>query len=324
MIHWGIIGCGNVTEVKSGPAFNKVNGSRLLAVMRRDAVKAKDYARRHGVPKWYSDAQQLIDDPEVTAIYIATPPLFHEPYALAAMQAGKPVYLEKPMSVNAVAAARICQASVKKESRLSVAHYRRQQPLFLHLKKMLDDGYIGKIQKVQMNYFQPHQSPLIAQTGHPWRLDPEISGGGLFHDLAPHQLDLMIYFFGHALRASGNSWNSAGLYKAPDSVEGEIVFENDISFQGSWCFTSEVQKDDCLITGEKGSIHFSVFLPQPIKAITGGQEKLFHFEPLPHVQQPMIQKVVEFFSGQGPNPCTPQDGLRVMELIDAFSKANNP
>ena len=97
-IKWGIIGCGDVTEVKSGPAFNKVKNSGLVAVMRRDAEKAEDYARRHTVPKWYSDANKLIHDPEVNAIYIATPPSSHEEYTMAAFDAGKPVYVEKPMS----------------------------------------------------------------------------------------------------------------------------------------------------------------------------------------------------------------------------------
>src|ERR1051326_4587202 len=103
-IKWGIIGCGDVTEVKSGPAFNKVKSSELIAVMRRDAEKAKDYAGRHKVAKWYSDANDLINDPEVNAIYVATPPSSHEEYAMAAFAAGKPVYMEKPMSVNAASA----------------------------------------------------------------------------------------------------------------------------------------------------------------------------------------------------------------------------
>src|ERR1700730_9641033 len=97
VISWGIIGCGNVTEVKSGPAFNKVNHSRLVAVMRRDAAKAADYAKRHQVPAWYSDAESMINDPAVNAVYIATPPKFHEEYVIAALQKGKLVYVEKPV-----------------------------------------------------------------------------------------------------------------------------------------------------------------------------------------------------------------------------------
>jgi predicted dehydrogenase len=81
-IRWGIIGCGDVTEIKSGPAFNKVANSKLVAVMRRDSAKAADYAKRHHVPKWYDDASKLINDPEVNAIYIATPPLQHDYFTI--------------------------------------------------------------------------------------------------------------------------------------------------------------------------------------------------------------------------------------------------
>ena len=63
-IGWGIIGCGNVTEVKSGPAFQKTRGSRLVAVMRRSGELARDYAKRHGVSKWYDNAEALVNDPK--------------------------------------------------------------------------------------------------------------------------------------------------------------------------------------------------------------------------------------------------------------------
>ena len=111
MINWGIIGCGDVTEVKSGPAFNKVPGSRLIAVMRRDAEKAADYASRHQVDRWYANANALIQDPDVNAIYIATPPDVHEQYALAAIKAGKPVYVEKPMALNFASAKNMALAA---------------------------------------------------------------------------------------------------------------------------------------------------------------------------------------------------------------------
>ena len=100
IIRWGMIGCGSVTEVKSGPAFNKVPNSKLMAVMRRDAEKVKDYAQRHHVPYYFTDVDELINHPEVDAIYIATPPKFHAAYAEKAMKVGKPVYVEKPMALN--------------------------------------------------------------------------------------------------------------------------------------------------------------------------------------------------------------------------------
>ena len=74
ILKWGFIGCGEVTEIKSGPAFSDVEGSSVVAVMSRTKSNAKSYAERHHIKRWYTDAQQLIDDPDVNAVYIATPP----------------------------------------------------------------------------------------------------------------------------------------------------------------------------------------------------------------------------------------------------------
>ncbi|MEJ7677692.1 MAG: Gfo/Idh/MocA family oxidoreductase [Segetibacter sp.] len=195
-IQWGIIGCGDVTEVKSGPAFNKVTDSNLIAVMRRDAAKAQDYAERHNVPKWYTNAYDLINDPEINGIYVATPPLQHEEYTIASLQAGKPVYVEKPMAVSAAAARRMADAANKNEIKLSVAHYRRAQPVFIKLKELLDAKTIGDIKFANLQFFAPSLSAdQLKETKIKWRVDPAVAGGGLFHDLAPHQLDLMLYLF---------------------------------------------------------------------------------------------------------------------------------
>ena len=99
-IKWGFIGCGEVTEKKSGPAFNEVPGSQVVAVMSRSEKKARSYAERHHIRKWYTDAQELIDDPDVNAVYIATPPSSHATFAIMAMKAGKPVYVEKPLAAS--------------------------------------------------------------------------------------------------------------------------------------------------------------------------------------------------------------------------------
>ncbi|HEX8316134.1 MAG TPA: Gfo/Idh/MocA family oxidoreductase [Flavisolibacter sp.] len=320
VINWGIIGCGNVTEVKSGPAFQKVAASGLVAVMRRNGAKAKDYAERHGVPKWYSNADELINDPDVNAIYVATPPLSHEEYAIRALVAGKPVYVEKPMTINALAAERILQASQEAGVKLCVAHYRRQQPLFLKIKEWLDTDAIGDVQVVNLQFFQPHNSDVIASTEAAWRLDPALSGGGLFHDLAPHQLDLMLYFFGKPKTVSGLSLNTAGLYSADDTTSGQIVFESGVVFNGIWCFTLPAKRDHCEIIGTRGIIRFSVFDHQPVQLIKDGKDESFAFEKLPHVQQPMIAKVVEYFLGQSHNPCSAEEGLEVMKMIDAFTR----
>ncbi len=320
-IQWGIIGCGDVTEVKSGPAFNKVNHSSLVAVMRRDAAKAEDYARRHAVPKWYADAQQLIDDPDVNAIYIATPPQSHEDYTLRSLQAGKPVYVEKPMATSAAAAIRMQQAAADSGVKLCVAHYRKAQPRFMKVKALLEAGEIGEVRLVNLQLVQPPQPAQVADINQFWRLDPSISGGGLFHDLSPHQLDLMQYFFGSYDSASGFALNQAGLYKAADFVTGIIRFSNGIVFNGSWCFSGaeNEQRDIVEIIGAAGCIRFSTFSTHQIVLNKKGEEQVIAFDDLPHVQQPMIAAVVNYFLEGGPNPSSAESAVATMQLIEAFT-----
>jgi predicted dehydrogenase len=320
-INWGIIGCGDVTEQKSGPAFNKVAGSKLVAVMRRNADKAKDYASRHNVPKWYTDAYQLIADPDVNAIYIATPPLNHAEFCIAALKAGKPVYVEKPMSTDVGSARKMMEVSEQGGVKLSVAHYRREHPYFKKVKDLIDSGVIGEVLMANIQIFQPQSSAIIGQTEDQWRLNPKISGGGYFYDLAPHQLDLMIHFFGPVTKASGISGNISQSYEADDATSGTILFNNQVLFTGTWCFScSPIHATDyCEIIGTKGRITFSFFDWKPIVVDAESVKETINPEALAHVQLPMIEKVVEYFQDKGPNPCSAMDGVIVMELIDSFA-----
>ena len=320
-IKWGIIGCGDVTEVKSGPAFSKADNSELVAVMRRNADKAQDYANRHQVPKWYADAHALINDPEINAIYVATPPLYHEEYTLAALSAGKPVYVEKPVTINAESCIRMAQAAVTHNTKLSVAHYRRALPVFNKVKQLLDTHAIGDVRFVNLQMLQPDKSAIIANSEENWRIDPAISGGGLFHDLAPHQLDLMLYYFGSIKSICGTSANQAGFYKADDIVSGNILFENGVIFQGLWCFSvNQAQtKDVCEVIGSKGKISFPIF-GSKITMEVDERTDVFDFVNPKHIQQPMIQEVVNYFLDKGTNPCSAEQATEVMQIMDTFTR----
>lgn len=321
-INWGIIGCGDVTEVKSGPAFNKVAQSSLVAVMRRDAAKVKDYAQRHGVPRYYTDAQALINDPDINAIYIATPPDSHEAYTLAAIAAGKPVYVEKPMTVNTASAVKMVAAATEHNIKLVVAHYRRQQPLYQQLKTIIDSNVLGDIRLVKLSMVKKRLTAEQLQTDKTsWRVNKAIAGGGLFHDLAPHQLDILYYLFGHARQVQGIATNQAGIYEADDMVAGNILFENGILFQGNWCFSmAQVREEDsCIITGENGRVSFSFFNPGPLLVELGNTKQEYSFPVLPHVQQPMIEQVVQYFLGNAANPCTGEEGITVMKWLDVIT-----
>ena len=304
MIKWGFIGCGDVTEKKSGPAFNKVEGSKVVAVMSRNVEKAKSYAERHHVPRWYTDPQELVDDPDVNAVYIATPPSSHATFAIMAMKAGKPVYIEKPMAACYEDCLRINRISEETGIPCFVAYYRRYLPYFQKVKQLVNDGAIGKILHVQIRFAQPPSASDCDQTNQPWRLDASIAGGGYFYDLAPHQIDILQDMFGCILEAKGFSSNRAGLYTAEDSVSACFKFENGLPGSGSWCFVAhESAKEDRIeIIGDRGMICFSTFSYAPIALHTQHGREEFNFENPENIQYPLIKAVVEHL--QNKNICT--------------------
>ncbi len=316
-IRWGIIGCGDVTEVKSGPALQKARGSALAAVMRRNAALAEDYARRHGVPRWYADAHALIDDPEVDAVYVATPPSTHKQYTLLAAAAGKPVYVEKPMALNHGECLEMIAACRAAGAPLFVAYYRRALPRFLKIKQLLDRGAIGAVRFVTITLYQPARPAELDPASLPWRVQPEIAGGGHFVDLASHTLDFLDYALGPIRAAQGYAGNQAGLYPAEDVVTGSLVFQSGVQGAGVWCFTAYDARDSMEIVGEQGKISFSTFgANDSVWLFTPDGECEFYIPHPPHVQQPLIQTVVDELLGAGRCPSTGDSAARTSWVMD--------
>jgi len=321
-VNWGIIGCGNVTEKKSGPAFNKIKGSKLVAVMRRNAAQAEDYTRRHGVSKFYTDATLLINDPKVNAVYIATPPDSHAAYAIEAMKAGKAVYVEKPMARTIAECEEMIRISEETGQSLFVAYYRRRLPCFLKIKELIDNKVIGDVKCIHVKLHNPLRPEEIDPQQTPgWRVFPEISGGGHFHDLAAHQFDYLEYLLGPIKEAKGISLNQAGKYPADDIVTSTFLFESGAVGTGSWCFSvpENLKADTTVIIGSEGKITFSFFEHQNVyvEKSDGSQQ---HFT-IPHpenIQQPLIQAIVDELLGKGMSPSTGKTGIRstmIMEWI---------
>ncbi len=319
-LNWGIIGCGNVTEVKSGPAFSKIAGSRLVAVMRRNGALAADYASRHGVPRWYDNADALIADPEVNAVYIATPPDSHLEYTRKALTAGKPVYVEKPMGRNAAECEAMNRISEQTGVPLFVAYYRRALPYFVRLKQLIDEKAIGEIRGVHIQiHFQPYEEETGPDAKPRWRVFPELSGGGHFHDLASHQFDYLEYVLGPIREAKGFSVNQAGLYPADDHVAATYLFESGVIGTGSWCFTlnKEQRTDRTEIIGSRGKITFHFFEKYDIHIETPEGSETFHIPYPEHVQQPLIELMVrELLEGKPLCPSTGTSGARANQLLD--------
>ena len=318
IIKWGFIGCGEVTEKKSGPAFSEVAGSMVEAVMSRSEVKARKYAERHQIQKWYTDAQELIDDTDVNAIYIATPPSSHATFAIMAMKAGKPVYIEKPLAASYEDCARINKISSDTGVPCFVAYYRRYLPYFQRIKSIIDAGVIGKIINVQIRFAVPAPDLDYNSPNLPWRLQPDIVGGGFFYDLAPHQLDLLQYYFGVITEANGICANRGGLYKAEDSVSACFKFENGLPGSGSWCFVAynSAKEDRVEVIGDLGQISFSVFNYAPIVLHTQNGEEIIEVSNPSYVQFPLIKSVIEHLQGIGYCHCTAVSATPVNWVMD--------
>ncbi len=321
-INWGIIGCGNVTEVKSGPAFNKVEGSSLRMVMRRDAEKAESYARRHQVAQWTNVADDLINHPDINAIYIATPPGSHGGYAIKAMQAGKAVYVEKPMAATYEQALAMLEASRATGVPLFVAYYRRTLPGFLKVKELIDAGEIGQTLYVNMRLIRSARPYEKEARNDIWRLQPEHSGGGIFYDLASHQLDFMDYLFGPIKTVFGVAANRGGYYEVEDTVSASMQFKNGVVGNGIWSFvTHENAEEDVIeVVGTSGKIQFSAFEHTPIILYKDGEVMEYPYLNPENIQYNLIKQVVETLQGVGRCVSTGESAIRTNKVMQKIVK----
>ncbi|UII74534.1 Gfo/Idh/MocA family oxidoreductase [Flagellimonas sp. HMM57] len=314
-LRWGIIGCGDVTEVKSGPPYQLTDGFELSMVMRRNAEKAADYAKRHEVPLWTTKASEVIENPEIDAIYIATPPDTHKLYGLQVAAAGKPCCIEKPMAPSYADSLEIYNAFKKKEIPLFIAYYRRSLPRFTKIKEWLDKGFIGDVRHIRW-YKSRTPSELDLSGTYNWRTDAKVAPAGYFDDLASHGLDLFIYLLGDIKDAKGFAVNQQGLYSAKDAVTGSWLHENGITGEGSWIFGANKQRDIVEIFGSKGEIRFSVLNEAPLELISLENKESLHIEHPKHMHQYHVENMQKHLFEEIQHPSTGETGLHTSWVMD--------
>ena len=314
-IRWGIVGCGNVTEKKSGPAYQKVDDFELKAVMRRNFDLAKDYALRHNVEEYYSDADKIINNPNIDAVYIATPPDNHKYYALKVAEAGKPCCIEKPMAPTYADCLEINNAFKEKGIPLFVAYYRRSLPRFNKIKDLLNNGEIGEVRHItwQLNK-NASEEELTGE--YIWRLDKSIALGGHFDDLASHGLDLFAYLLGDFEDANGISLNQQSLYSARDAVTACWKHKSGATGSGGWNFGSHEYLDEVVIYGSEGKITFAVFDNKPISLQTSNQSQRFVVEHPENIQFYHVQNMRDALLNGKPHPSTGDTGLHTAWVMD--------
>jgi 1,5-anhydro-D-fructose reductase (1,5-anhydro-D-mannitol-forming) len=314
-VKWGIIGCGDVCEVKNGPGLYKAENSELVAVMRRTGSAAEDYAKRHNVARWYDDAQKLIDDDEVNAVYVATTPSSHCDYALAVAEAGKPCVVEKPMACTVEEGERMVEAFEAKDIPLFVQYYRRALPRFLETRELIQSQAIGKLTSVQIVHYGPLATGEKAES---WRYDPEIAGAGAFYDLASHGMDILDFIVGPVTNVSGYSINTGGTYAAEDVTVTSFLLGDNVAGTGVWNFNADHGNDTITFTGSDGELKASVFKDTDIEIrLKNGLTKSIGVRNPAHVGQPLQETIVAELRGEGKCDSTGESGLRTQRVLEA-------
>jgi predicted dehydrogenase len=315
-VRWGMIGCGSVAEVKSGPGFYKAERSSLVAVTSTTPARARSFAERHKIGRVYDSAEALLGATDIDAVYIATPPAPHKSLTLQAARAGKHVYVEKPMAMRFAECQEMIDACAVVDRKLFVAFYRRAMPRFRQVKQWLDDGAIGPVRTVTIVQHQPPAAEDLSPDTLPWRVRPEIAGGGKFLDMGVHVIDLLDFWFGPIVEVHGIASNQGGLYTAEDTVTATWRHEGGVQGCGSWCYVCGDNQDRVTIVGATGRIEMEVFSDAPLRLVTAQRDELLSIANPAHVQQPFIQSIVDELTGVGRCPGDPHSAARATRVAD--------
>jgi predicted dehydrogenase len=264
------------------------------------------------VPHWYDDADALIRDPEVDAVYVATPPETHSHFALAVAAAGKPAYVEKPMARHAPECDRMLAAFAQHGQKLFVAYYRRCLPRFVLVQELLAASVLGRVTGGRYHW----ATPAHRENGGAWRLDAAKAGGGLFLDIGSHVLDLLDFLLGPLTDVAGAAANLASSHLVEDTVAMSFRTGNGALGTAHWNFASAVRDDLLELRGPEGCLSFSVFGSEPVRLETAAGVQLFDRPPPPHVQQPLIQAVVDDLLGRATCPSTGESARRTSQVMD--------
>lgn len=322
MISWGMVGTGDVTEIKSGPAFYQAQGSRLHAVFNRTYQKAVDYAGRHGVPVVHETLEALLADARVDAVYVATPPVTHRELALRVIAAGKPLCLEKPMAMTGAECDEIVAAAEAANVPVYVTYYRRSMEKFLKIRELLSEGRIGRLSSVQVRQCQ--QIPGTVREGGevPWRFEPDIGGGGILVDMGSHVLDILDFLVAPICKIKGFSANTGGCYEAEDVTGAAMMFDNGIVGSALFNFNADCWCDRIEITGEQGAICFSCFTDEPVELHVDGRAERYDFTAPSPIYLPFVENVLARL-GSGDRRGDVETAGRPNHLLDQLLKAYN-
>ncbi len=315
-LRWGIIGCGDVAEHKGGPALYGVEGSELVAVMRRDAAKAEDFAKRHGAKRWYSKVEELLNDPEINAVYVATPVHLHHTYTIQAAEAGKHVMCEKPMAMNAQQSREMIAACRENGVKLMIAYYRRTYSIVQKMRQLLEEGIVGEPMLARINltgYYNPGDPNAPGE----WRGDPAISGGGVMFDVGSHRLDIMVYLLGEVERVTAFTETLHCGYQVEDSAVVAMKLANGMHGLANFNWNVKNSSDEFEIYGTEGKILARPLDGGHLEVHRDKQVGIFELPPPKISHWGLVENFVRAVNEGTPLLCSGEKGIKTNLIMEA-------
>ncbi len=265
MLNWVVVGIGDITIKRVIPAILAEPRSCLYGVVSRDPEKGRRYAGRV-----WANLDDALADPEVHAVYVATPVVLHAPQTIAALGAGKHVLCEKPMAMDYAEACRMTGAARESGRTLGIAYYRRMYPKLQRARQLLADGAIGRPVLAEINCHDWYTDFDVRRC---WRLDPAMAGGGPLYDIASHRIDVLNFLFGRPVAVAGQISNVVHATPVEDSATLLIEYERGTRGVVDVRWHSRVARDEFRIIGTDGEMELSP-LSGPELVWPGGREQL--------------------------------------------------
>ena len=314
VVGWGLVGCGDIAAKRVAAALRESPGSALVAVARARAALAAEFAQRHGAKRWHADWRDILKDPEVDAVYLATPVRLHAEQAIAAAEAGKHVLCEKPMALEASACERMIAAARAHRVRLGVAYYRHHYPVVARLRELLASGEIGAPVLAQVQAFEPFDPG----PDHPraWLMRRSESGGGPMADFGCHRIEVLLDLLGPVAEVQGFAGNVRYREReVEDSCTAHLRFGSGATAVLEVTHAAFEARDTLELFGTRGSAHVSVLNQGGLRVVTAEGARAESHPPHPNLHQPLVEDFVAAIRERREPGVTGEVGLEVARVV---------